>query len=60
MSAYTLVALPLIMAGAISAINPSYMSPLFTTSTGHILLFMALGSVGFGALVLKKIVSFRV
>ena len=60
MSAYTLVALPLIMGGAISAINPTYMAPLFTTSTGHVLLVMALCSITFGAIVLKKIVSFRV
>jgi tight adherence protein B len=60
MSAYTLVALPIIMGAAISAINPSYMAPLFTTSTGHVLLIVALVSISFGALILKKIVSFRV
>ena len=60
MSAYTLIALPLIMGGTISAINPSYMKPLFTTSTGHMLLVIAVLSISFGALILKKIVSFRV
>jgi tight adherence protein B len=60
MSAYTLIALPIMMGGAISAINPSYMKPLFVTSTGHMLLIIAVVSISFGALVLKKIVSFRV
>jgi Flp pilus assembly protein TadB len=36
------------------------MKPLFVTSTGHMLLVIAVVSITFGALVLKKIVSFRV
>jgi Flp pilus assembly protein TadB len=43
----------------ISLANPNYMSPLFHTSLGHILLFMGLGMMAFGSLILKKIVSFK-
>jgi tight adherence protein B len=60
MSAYTLVALPVIMGAAISVINPAYISPLFTTSTGRILIIIAICSTAFGGLILKKIVSFKV
>jgi tight adherence protein B len=60
MSAYTLVAMPFLMGLGISAINASYMAPLFTTSTGHMLLVVAFVSISIGALILKKIVSFKV
>lgn len=60
MSAYTLVALPFIMALAITAINPSYLAPLWTTSTGVMLVIFALFSITIGALILRKIVSFKV
>jgi len=35
------------------------MSPLYTTSTGHMLIIVGLTSMGVGALILKKIVSFK-
>jgi tight adherence protein B len=59
MSAYVLVGLPFFIAGAISLLNHTYLSPLFDTSTGHVLLFMGLGMIAIGSLILKKIVSFR-
>jgi tight adherence protein B len=59
MSAYTLVGVPFFIAGIVSLMNPAYMRPLFHTSAGHILLFVGFGMIGFGSLVLKKIVSFR-
>jgi tight adherence protein B len=60
MSAYTLVALPFVMALAIFAISPHYLEPLWTTSLGYVLVFGALSSITLGALILKKIVSFKV
>ena len=59
MSAYVLVGLPFFMAGAISLINPGYMSPLFHSSTGHKLIFTGLSMMTFGSLILKKMVSFK-
>jgi len=58
-AAYVLVALPFFIAFALTLMNPSYMDPLFHTSTGHMLIFMGLGMMAFGSLILKKIVSFR-
>jgi tight adherence protein B len=57
--AYTLVALPFFIATAITIINPTYMDPLYHTSTGHMLIYAGLGMMAFGSLVLKKIVSFK-
>ena len=57
--AYTLVALPFFIAAAITIINPTYMHPLYHTSTGHMLIYIGLGMMAFGSLFLKKIVSFK-
>jgi tight adherence protein B len=59
MSAYILVAMPFVAVGGLSLIHYSYMQPLFTTSTGRILIFVALGGIAVGSLILRKIVSFR-
>jgi tight adherence protein B len=59
MSAYTLVGVPFFIGGIVSLMNPEYMRPLFHTGAGHMLLFVGLGMIVFGSLVLKKIVSFR-
>ena len=58
-SAYVLIGLPFFVALAITALNPSYMHPLYHSSTGHKLIFMGLVMMAFGSLVLKKIVSFK-
>ena len=59
MSAYVLVGLPFFTAFAVTIINPTYMSPLYHSSTGHMLIFVMLAMIGFGSLILKKMVSFR-
>src|SRR5919197_2852708 len=59
MSAYVLVGLPFFIAFSITLLNPSYMSPLYHTSTGHLLIIVGLVMMAFGSLLLKKIVSFR-
>jgi tight adherence protein B len=58
-SAYVLVALPFVLAAAITAINPEFMEPLYGTSTGHKMIVMALAFMAMGSLMLKKIVSFK-
>jgi tight adherence protein B len=57
--AYTLVALPFFIAAAITIINPTYMYPLYHTSTGHLLIYTGLGMMAIGSLILKKLVSFK-
>jgi tight adherence protein B len=59
MSAYVLGGLPFLVAALISLISPSYMAPLWHTSTGHAMVAMALVMLLIGSLILKKIVSFR-
>jgi tight adherence protein B len=59
MSAYVLAGLPFLVAGLISLISPTYMSPLWHSSTGHLLVGMALVMLAIGSGVLKKIVSFK-
>jgi tight adherence protein B len=58
-SAYVLVALPFFLALILTAMNRSYMSPLYTTSTGHELIIAALVMIAIGSLILRKIVGFK-
>src|SRR3954470_1090522 len=59
MSALILIALPFILAVALSLVNPGYMEPLYATSTGHTLIAIGLAGMVIGSLFLKKIVSFK-
>jgi len=58
-SAYVLVAMPFVAAGLMSITQPGYLTPFFTSSSGRLLIFVALGGMTLGAIVLKKMVSFR-
>ena len=58
-SAYVLLGLPFFIAFAITLLNPTYMAPLYDTSTGHMLIIVGLVMMAFGSLMLRKIVSFR-
>jgi len=59
MSAYTLVAIPFFIAGMVELTNRSYMTPLFHTHIGHLLLIVGLTMMAIGSLILKKIVAFK-
>jgi tight adherence protein B len=59
MSAYTLIGIPFFIALAVTAMNPTYMAPLYNTPTGQKLIAMGLGMMAIGTVLLKKIVSFR-
>jgi tight adherence protein B len=59
MSAYTLIAVPFFIAGAVTVLNRSYMRPLYWTTPGRFLMVLGLVMMGLGSLVLRKIVSFR-
>jgi tight adherence protein B len=58
-SAYVLIGLPFFIAIAITIMNPSYMDPLYHTSTGHKLIFIGLIMMAFGSLLLRRIVQFK-
>ena len=58
-SAYVLVGLPFFIAIAITVMNPSYMDPLYHTTTGHKLIFIGLVMMAFGSLLLRRIVQFK-
>jgi tight adherence protein B len=53
------VALPFFLAAALTLLNRTYMDPLWHTSQGHTLVIGMLVVMALGALMLKKIVSFR-
>src|SRR5439155_5941167 len=53
-SAYVLLGLPFFIALAITVVNPTYMSPLFHTSTGHLLVVLGFSMMTFGSVILNK------
>lgn len=59
MSGYTLAALPIIVGGVITLINPAYMESLFNETLGHALLAGAAGLQGIGFVWIRKIVNIR-
>ena len=59
MSAYVLIGLPFLLAGALTLMNPGYMAPLFRTAAGHKMMFTAIVMMGLGSFFLKRIVSFK-
>src|SRR5919197_2786368 len=58
-SAYVLIALPVFVCLALTALRPAYMAPLIHTSTGHKLLMFAVAMIALGSALLKKIVGFK-
>jgi tight adherence protein B len=59
MSANVLLGMPFVIAGLLCVINYGYMSPLFDTHTGHILIAIALTMMTLGAVVLRRMVKPR-
>jgi tight adherence protein B len=59
LSAYILTGMPFVALGVLTLSNRHYATPLFTTSTGRILLLVGLAGIIFGGLILKRMVSFR-
>ncbi len=60
MARWILTLLPVFLALAISLLNPSYMSPLFNTTPGQVLVAIAAVMVVTGSLVIKRIVNIKV
>jgi tight adherence protein B len=59
-SAMIIGALPFIMIGILSVVNPSYIALLFTTVRGHHMLMAAAGSMSFGIAVMTRMVRFDI
>jgi tight adherence protein B len=59
MSRWVVSALPVALLLVISALNPTYVAPLFTQSGGRIALGLAAGMVVAGSLVIKRIVNIK-
>jgi tight adherence protein B len=59
MSAYVLLAMPFLMGLAIFALNPAYMSILFTSAAGKVMIAGSLVMMGIGSMIIRKIVSFE-
>jgi tight adherence protein B len=59
-SRWVVSALPIVLALMITAINPTYLDPLFKTSAGHAMLVVAVVLLVSGSLVIKKIVNIEV
>lgn len=57
-SAYIIGALPFIVGGLVYLSSPSYIMPLFTTSTGHIILACSGVWMSIGILVMKQMINF--
>jgi tight adherence protein B len=57
-SAMIIGSLPFFVATLLYLVNPNYMSILFTTSTGHVLITAGLTWMGLGVLVMAKMISF--
>ncbi len=58
-SAAILASLPFVVAGLIQLTSPNYLMPLFVETTGHKILFFCAMSMGFGILVMKKMINFK-
>jgi tight adherence protein B len=59
MSAYVLLAMPFLMGLAIFALNPTYMSILFTSTAGKAMIGVSLVMMAIGGMIIRKIVSFK-
>lgn len=60
LSRWVVTALPVLLLLAMTAISPHYVSPLYTTGLGLLLLFVAAVMSTLGSLVIGKIVNFKV
>jgi tight adherence protein B len=60
LSAWVLGAMPFALAALLSALNPKFMTPLWTDPIGIYIIKYTLGLMVIGALILRKIVNFRI
>jgi tight adherence protein B len=60
LSRWVVTALPVGLLAIITVVNPGYMKPLYTTSTGQLLLVLGFAMVAVGSLLIRRIVDFKV
>jgi tight adherence protein B len=60
MSRWVLTGIPVFLLVVLTVINPEYMHPMFTTTTGRVLLGVSAVMVTAGSLVIKRIVDIKV
>lgn len=60
LSARVLIALPFVVAGALTLLNPSYLTVLFKNPIGQIIIGIQLLLMLFGYLVIRRMVNFRI
>jgi tight adherence protein B len=60
LSRWVVSALPVVLLGVITLINPDYVRPLYTTGFGHLVLAVAAVMVVAGSLIIKRIVDIKV
>ncbi len=60
MSAIILGIMPIALGGLMAVVNPSYMEPLFSQSLGHILLGVAVVTMGIGFAWMKKCITIEI
>lgn len=58
-SASVLASLPPVVMTLLTFVNPDYLTPMFTTSTGNFLLLGCLIWMGCGVLIMKKMINFK-
>jgi tight adherence protein B len=58
-SAYVLVAMPFVAAGIMNLLQPGALASFVSSSSGRLLIIVALAGMTVGAIILKKMVSFR-
>lgn len=59
-TAWVLGLLPVAEAAIVQAVSPGHMTPLFTTTTGHIILTITIVIIGLGIMVIKQMVNIRI
>jgi tight adherence protein B len=60
LSRYIVTLLPLVVAGAVALIDPGYIRPLFHTTAGLILVFIAVGLLSGASLIMRAITNIEV
>ncbi len=59
-SAAIIGSLPFIIVGALTVLNPAYLTPLFETSTGNLMLVGCVTWMTIGVLVMRKMINFQI
>ena len=59
-SAAIIGSLPFVIMGALTMLNPNYMSPLFETTMGNVLVVASGTWMTIGVLVMRKMINFEI